>query len=1231
LVTRDNRAREQRVIGQTIDDRYQIETLLGRGGMGAVYQATDLVENRIVALKFLDLYRGGQTEMVLTRFQREFRVLSRLRHPRILQAYEVGTFERTPYLVLEFLAGSTLTDAMATAPLPRARSLQIAGQICEPLAYLHRQSIVHRDLKPDNLMLMAGQRDATDLNLKLMDFGLVHQADLSLQLTEEGTVLGTIAYMAPEQAQGFPVDFRADLYALGAILYQMVTGQLPFPMDNPAMMVMQLLMSDPPAPRQHNPQVDEPLERLIMHLLAKEPSERPQNTDWVATQLAQLTNQTVAALSSSTEATAGPGRIDLIPRVPLIGRQAAVAALLQYWTQAQTEQGQVVLVSGVAGVGKTRFLEEIKPQMRLAQGRMVRSHCQDQAALPYQPIVDILDNLLSHLPDKIRENLPVELARLLPGASYEAPGDLDRSDQADARRRLFNACWAVIKQATEKQPLHLVIENLQWVDPASQELLDYLIEQVGQTRLLLTLTYRPEEFDPTTSLAVLRRDLGRQERVPTITLDLLTRAQTARFLQSALGGKEIPAWLIDSFQQTTDGNPLFLEETLKALAAEGQVAAWIKQESSQWTRPTTLALQLPQNVLAVAERRLQPLATEDRNIMLMAAVLGPEFSFALLQAIVKLDEDALLDVIDRLLAARLIEELPLQAGEDRFRFAQDALRQALLHTTSQRRIRRLHQQAGEAIERIYDAGQRRYWPVLAHHFTQAGDAERAIKYSQLAGDAAAAVYANVEAAAYYRQVLTLFDAAEAGTQWLTDLYSRLGRVLELNSQFDEALEVYAELETLAQQRGSRSMELAALMAQGTIMSFALRDFIRAEALMNKALSLARDLGDQAAEAKVSWGLSNVHTLQNRFETAIEYGERSLALSRQLNLRQQMVYTLNDLARTYVFYGRFNQAQEMAREARQLWRDMENRPMLADNLSQASIIALHLGYYDQAVAYSEEALQISQATNNNWGQSYSRMWVGVAYWEYGQSAEAIAVSVDGIRLGDLVGFVGARIVTRAELALIYAELGAPERGLELIEQALDIVGTSAQFEFHRPIILAAKTQIQLSHGNLAGAETAITQAKPDPHQPELSIFVPPVFLARGELAFRQKEYARTAAVMDELLDTLNNYGMRRYLPDGLYLQAQAFRKLGQLETAQARLGEAQAVAEAIGSRRILWRVLFTLSQLEPDPIQAKRLHQQAQEVVEYIADHAPADLRASFLALPNVAAIFEPPPRTDNGN
>ena len=655
------------MIGQTLNNRYQIKSLLGRGGMGSVFRAEDLVQNRVVALKFLDLYRSEQREMTLTRFQREFRVLTRLDHPRIVQAYDFGTYDDIPYLVLEFLAGSTLTSEMAAGPLSRARSLQLATQICEPLNYLHTQSIVHRDLKPDNLMLVSGAGETAEPAIKLMDFGLVHQADLSMQLTQEGLVLGTVAYMAPEQAQGFPVDFRADLYALGAILYQMVTGRTPFVAGNPAVMLMQLLPSAPPAPHQVNPKVDEPLARLIMHLLAKEPSERPASVEQVATRLAELADETAPTLSTAASAAPGPGQIDLIPRVPLIGREEALSQLRQSWTAAQSGQGQVVLLAGPAGAGKTRLLEEATPLIRLDQGWIASSHCQDRTALPYQPVINILEALLHHLPATAGENLPPELARLLQSTGGDSRSDPDSTDQAEARRRLFTACWEVVRQAAQKQALTIMIEDLQWADPATLTLLDYLIGQASQARLLLVLTYRPEEFDPAVSLATLRRDVGRQQAARTIDLALLSRDQVARFLHSALSGKDVPGWLVDNFYQATGGNPLFIVETLKALAAEGQVAEWVGRDSSHSRHASVTGpnLQLPQNVLDLAKRRLQLLADEDRAILTTAAILGPEFSFALLETVTKLDEDDLLDVVERLLIARLIEELPLKDGEDR--------------------------------------------------------------------------------------------------------------------------------------------------------------------------------------------------------------------------------------------------------------------------------------------------------------------------------------------------------------------------------------------------------------------------------------------------------------------------------------------------------------------------------------------------------------------------------------
>jgi hypothetical protein len=258
----------------------------------------------------------------------------------------------------------------------------------------------------------------------------VRANDLSRQLTQEGVALGTVAYMSPEQAQALPVDFRSDLYALGVILYEMATGRTPFIHQNPAVMLMQQLTQAPPPPRQVNPNLDESLERLILQLLAKEPAERPTGPEWVAGQLAHLADESAPAITPTAK------RVDIIPRVPLIGREGALNELRQAWDQTLTGQGQVIWLAGGVGVGKSRLLAEAGVQLHLNRERFLTGHCREHASLPYQPFIEILEGIVHYLTPAQREALPPELDRLLPGAALST-GPGGGLDQAEARLRLL--------------------------------------------------------------------------------------------------------------------------------------------------------------------------------------------------------------------------------------------------------------------------------------------------------------------------------------------------------------------------------------------------------------------------------------------------------------------------------------------------------------------------------------------------------------------------------------------------------------------------------------------------------------------------------------------------------------------------------------------------------------------------------------------------------------------------
>jgi tetratricopeptide (TPR) repeat protein len=379
------------------------------------------------------------------------------------------------------------------------------------------------------------------------------------------------------------------------------------------------------------------------------------------------------------------------------------------------------------------------------------------------------------------------------------------------------------------------------------------------------------------------------------------------------------------------------------------------------------------------------------------------------------------------------------------------------------------------------------------------------------------------------------------------------------------------------------------------------------------------LRDQAAESRLLWILSNSWVWTSNFSQAIDYGERSLALARQLNLREQMAYTLKDLAfNCYATIGYLDRAQPALREASNLWRELGNLPMLTDSLSAACYSCLHTGEYDQALAFSEEAFQLSQSIGSLWGQSNSLLGVGRAYWERGQPDRALAVMEDGLRLSELSGFYVPQILTRADLAIFYGGLGAIESGLETARRALAMA--EAQIPAFRPYVLGALAQLQLLDGNLAEAEAVIEQGMNDPHREVWLAYSLSVTLANCEFPLRQGDYERAMTTTDTFLTNLGQF--RAHIPQILYFQGQALLGLGQDNAARDRLQEARAEAESMNARRPLWPILFALSQLEADPAEAERLRRQAREIVEYIADHAPTDLRVSFLALPDVREVLE---------
>jgi eukaryotic-like serine/threonine-protein kinase len=266
---------------RTLAGRYRLDEVIGRGGMSTVYRGTDLALDRVVAVKVALDPLVEQSPIYLARFTREAHAAAAIDHPGVVTVYDAGADGPTRFIVMEFVHGRSLADILREqSPLDPAQAADIAAQAADALSAAHARGIVHRDIKPANIMV------TPDGSVKVLDFGIARAVD-SGTLTQTATVLGTSAYMSPEQALGQPADARSDIYSLGCVLYEMLTGEPPFIAEVAAAVMHQHVRVQPKPPRERNPAVPPALDALVMEMLAKSPDDRPQTAAEVRDRLRQ--------------------------------------------------------------------------------------------------------------------------------------------------------------------------------------------------------------------------------------------------------------------------------------------------------------------------------------------------------------------------------------------------------------------------------------------------------------------------------------------------------------------------------------------------------------------------------------------------------------------------------------------------------------------------------------------------------------------------------------------------------------------------------------------------------------------------------------------------------------------------------------------------------------------------------------------------------------------------------
>jgi predicted ATPase/class 3 adenylate cyclase len=919
---------------------------------------------------------------------------------------------------------------------------------------------------------------------------------------------------------------------------------------------------------------------------------------------------------------------------PLVGRETELSVLETHLSALQDGQGAVITVLGEAGLGKSSLVAAAHKKLDPSSVFWLEAHALSYAqSISYFSWRQIIRGSIaareSDSPAEVREKLRFTCEnRALPGSdlpfleailAVESQASLQevKDIQGDALlQRITDATRGYLCAAARETPLSIAFDDLHWMDEASLSLLTNLVDLVEETPVLFICMLRPEKGTPAWDFKQrIQRDLPACSRQ--IELLPFSNETTNALLVNLLGQHDLPESLYDQIAEKADGNPFFVEEIIRSLIETGQIA----RENGNWRETGDSAkISLPKTLSGVLSARIDRLPEATKKILHFASVIGRSFDLGTLAAMLA-RENGLEAHIQKLEGAGLVQKAASN-GETEYTFRHVLTQEAAYNSILLKRRRELHARVGEFLESNYAERLAEFAPLLAHHFFAAQDS-RSLKYDTLAGEKAASLYANSEAAFHFKRALEVARRNEVGSEPIAKLFIQLGSVLELSGRYDEALETYDAMQVFGQERGKRSIEMSALMAKATIYSTftQLHNAELSEQTLIQALEISRELGDRDAQTRLNWNLMLNYLFSKRLDQSLQYGELALTLARESDNREYLAFVLNDFCRLYTCRGEFEKAHEVIKEARELWIALDNQVMLADSFGSEAEAYFNAGELERSIEYSQQGLEISEKIGNLWGQSYDRMLMAFALFERGQLGLAIQTAEQAVKLGDEAGLIASNSL-RSELAWVYAYCGAFEKSYRLINEAMQ--HAEAKLPEWRAFPQAGKVRIQLLHSDLGSAEKTAGNELIQPISIPYARYTIFVILANIELAFARGEYHMALTLCEELLDEVSPL-VRIDLPEVLRWKGNALSALGQHEEAHQVLTEACTLAEMSNSNLHLWPILAGLAAVNAKlgkHSEAAADREQARKIIEQIAESlVEVGLRETFLEQPRVRALM----------
>jgi tetratricopeptide (TPR) repeat protein/tRNA A-37 threonylcarbamoyl transferase component Bud32 len=1121
--------------------RYALLKKLGEGGKGIVYKARDTVLNRVVAVKVLK--STVTSDEAYSRFMTEARAVAKLNHPNIVSIHDIGKEDGKQFFVLEFVDGESLRDLMQTYPEGKCdiqTVLRIGMDVCSALQYAHSEKVLHRDIKPENVMIT---RDGT---AKLMDFGLAKMIGQP-SVTQEGVIVGTVAYVAPEVALGKGVDSRSDLYSFGAVLYEALSGRQPFPGDDPIKVIFGHIHDHPVPLAKQNPKAPQALVDCIMKLLEKEPEKRYQSAEDL---LKVLRNVSEEFLRENLVPGHKPSIVVPCPRpvaareVQLIDRVEEMNLLRETVDRTVQGEGGLVFLYGEAGIGKTRLARELRAYARLRGVQVLYGRCpalfRMDGVPPYtiwsEVIKDYLENSSPEQLYRVIGYYPAEIIKLVPELSQRLrtiPQSLPISPEHE-QNRLFEAVSQFIVNVSRETPLLVVLDDLQWTDPSSLLLLHYLARGVQKTSLLLLGAYRSTDIDAKHPLSPVLTELNRERLPQSVSLKRMSLSDVSELIKNILEQDDVPAEFCKLVYEKTRGNPFFTEEVVKSLKEEEV----IYRLGNKWAFKDVSKIEFPENVKNIVKARIGRLDEDCQNVLTLASFVGNDFTLDALCGVSGVEEDKLLGTMETILKSGLVKEKVIR-GEDVYSFADVIVRDVVHEEVSHIRHKKLHGVAGRALEKVYAKRIDEHFSELALHFLESGEKDKSLDYFLKAGEKAQRVYAHNEAFSYFQHALELLEEKGNSLEQKAQVFERLAELKAWMGEGEAGMEYLNKSLTLWTKIGDKKniARLHAIMADG--LWNVIGDKNKATEHHRLALEILEKEPESVELAGLYENISHMLWRIGEPAEALPWAQKALKLAERLNALEVLAWCYNDLGVLNVKLGESEKALQYYEQGLKiaLEKNFAFAITLYNNLCD---FYLGIGELQKMFETAKEGSELARKIGSPYGLVWIDTMLASSYALMGDTQTAFSMIEDVVALDKRTKNTGHLSYAIGILGVAYCWLGEWDKSLQRLMEARDLAKEIGEYQSSGNVA-EALGELYIEMEDYSEAEKYFNEARSIWEKAGDTSLILDLFPALSKLYLKKGDIEKAEEMIERILEYATKAKNRLLISHADMLKAMLFRE------------------------------------------------------------------------------------------